>query len=144
MGGHGAAQAEPDTPGEPRYSGKFVPKASEEAIEKVFEKVGPPAAKPAPQPTIQAVVYSAYKSSDTLAEEPSYSGAYLPKSTAEVDFTKAVDDACHKTCPGAWSKYEACERRIEAKGHGECSGFYMDYLHCVDQCSSKLLFKTLR
>ena len=34
-------------------------------------------------------------------------------------------------------------KRIEAKGQGECSGWYMDYLTCVDKCAAQVLFKTL-
>ena len=29
------------------------------------------------------------------------------------------------------------------QGHGECSGYYMDYFKCVDKCSVKNLFKEL-
>lgn len=30
--------------------------------------------------------------------------------------------------------YEMCGERIEAKGHGDCAGYFMDYVKCVDQC----------
>ena len=31
----------------------------------------------------------------------------------------------------------------DAQGSGECSGWYGDYVHCVDSCVSKTLFKKL-
>ena len=36
-----------------------------------------------------------------------------------------------------------CEVRIEEKGRGECSGFYMDYFKCIDHCAHKKLFNSL-
>ena len=30
-----------------------------------------------------------------------------------------------------------------AQGHGECSGYYMDYFKCIDKCASKVLFNEL-
>ena len=55
----------------------------------------------------------------------------------EVPDPKTVADAtCAKTmtCAKLFAHYEACATRIEAKGHGECTGYYMDFLGCVDRC----------
>jgi hypothetical protein len=53
-----------------------------------------------------------------------------------VDPKIAIDEKCSKTtaCSKAFVEYEACAERIEKKGHGECSGQYMDYLACIDAC----------
>ena len=32
-----------------------------------------------------------------------------------------------------WETYKKCEARIEEKGRGECSGYYMDYFKCIDK-----------
>eukprot|EP00308_Calcidiscus_leptoporus_P010458 CAMPEP_0119355830 /NCGR_PEP_ID=MMETSP1334-20130426/4616_1 /TAXON_ID=127549 /ORGANISM="Calcidiscus leptoporus, Strain RCC1130" /LENGTH=76 /DNA_ID=CAMNT_0007369759 /DNA_START=28 /DNA_END=258 /DNA_ORIENTATION=- len=72
-----------------------------------------------------------------------YGGAYMAKEVEDVDTKPAVDAKCHALCPKPWAALQKCEARIEEKGSGECSGWYMDYLHCVDKCSSKVLFKTL-
>ena len=55
----------------------------------------------------------------------------------EVLDQKAVADAkCAKSVEVAklYVEYEACAKRIEAKGHGECTGYYMDYLGAIDKC----------
>ena len=46
------------------------------------------------------------------------------------------DDRCAKTteCASLYVHYEARAKRIEAKGHGECTGYYMDYLGAIDRC----------
>ena len=53
-----------------------------------------------------------------------------------VDPKIAIDEKCSKStaCSKAFVEYEACAGRIEKKGHGECSGQYMDYLACIDAC----------
>ena len=52
------------------------------------------------------------------------------------DQKKIADDKCARTeaCAKLFVEYEACSKRIEAKGHGECTGYYMDYLGAVDRC----------
>jgi len=75
--------------------------------------------------------------------EPRYGGAFVPQEVEAVDPKSAVDEKCGLGCVAVWEKYEACASRIEEKGRGECSGFYMDYFQCVDKCSSKNLFKHL-
>ena len=59
-----------------------------------------------------------------------------------VDPKIAIDEKCSKTtaCSKAFVEYEACAERIEKKGHGECSGQYMDYLACIDACERCSLF----
>jgi hypothetical protein len=55
----------------------------------------------------------------------------------EVPDQKAVhDERCAKTteCAMLYVQYEACAKRVEAKGHGECTGYYMDYLGAIDRC----------
>ena len=60
-----------------------------------------------------------------------------------VDPKIAIDEKCSKTtaCSKAFVEYEACAERIEKKGHGECSGQYMDYLACIDACVRRSLFR---
>ena len=60
-----------------------------------------------------------------------------------VDPKIAIDEKCSKTtaCSKAFVEYEACAERIEKKGHGECSGQYMDYLACIDACVRCSLFR---
>ena len=55
----------------------------------------------------------------------------------EMPDQKAMhDERCAKTteCAMLYVQYEACAKRIEAKGHGECTGYYMDYLGAIDRC----------
>jgi ubiquinol-cytochrome c reductase subunit 6 len=75
--------------------------------------------------------------------EARYGGAYVPKEAEPVDPKPAIDAACHSGCTKAWDIYKECEARIEAKGRGECSGYYMDYFKCIDHCATKKLFKAL-
>eukprot|EP00965_Chrysotila_dentata_P212203 6186884-Pleurochrysis_carterae.AAC.2 len=48
----------------------------------------------------------------------------------------ALEAKCGASMPCAklYVKYEECKERIEAKGSGECSAWYMDYVGCVDAC----------
>ena len=63
-----------------------------------------------------------------------------------VDPKIAIDEKCSKStaCSKAFVEYEACAERIEKKGHGECSGQYMDYLACIDACVRCSLFSRPR
>ena len=87
------------------------------------------------------VMAKAIKEGEESAE-PRRGGAYEAKSTA-VDCKPAIDERCSHRCHHQWEDYERCAKRIEAKGQGECSGWYMDYLTCVDKCAAQVLFKTL-
>ena len=60
-----------------------------------------------------------------------------------VDPKIAIDEKCSKStaCSKAFVEYEACAERIEKKGHGECSGQYMDYLACIDACVRRSFFR---
>ena len=75
--------------------------------------------------------------------EARYGGAYVPKEAEPVDPKPAIDAACHSGCVKVWDIYKECEARIEEKGRGECSGYYMDYFKCIDHCATKKLFKAL-
>ena len=85
----------------------------------------------------------------TLAEyktmpEPRYGGIYTPKEPDDpVDPKPAIEKTCEPNCAGVWATYKKCEVRIEEKGRGECSGFYMDYFKCIDHCAHKKLFNSL-
>ncbi|KAL1525479.1 hypothetical protein AB1Y20_020335 [Prymnesium parvum] len=74
--------------------------------------------------------------------EPRYGGAYVPIDLC-TDPKPDVDRKCAPGCSAAWEKYQACATRIEEKGSGECSGYYMDYFKCVDKCTAKSLFSQL-
>ena len=55
----------------------------------------------------------------------------------EVVDPKTIYDAkCAHTpsCMKLQLAYEKCAERIEAKGHGNCTGQFMDYVACVDNC----------
>ena len=53
---------------------------------------------------------------------------------ARQDTRPIIDKKCHVNCKNMWDEYEKCEKRIEAKGTGDCSSWYMDYLRCIDGC----------
>ena len=63
-----------------------------------------------------------------------------------VDPKSTVDEHCAQSmaCASAMVKYEECSKRIEEKGHGQCSGQYMDFVKCVDACSSHQLLHKLK
>lgn len=39
---------------------------------------------------------------------------------------------------------QACVKRIEAKGEGDCEPWYFDYWKCIDKCRVPQLFKKLK
>ena len=55
---------------------------------------------------------------------------------ARQDTRPIIDKKCHVNCKNMWDEYEKCEKRIEAKGTGDCSSWYMDYLRCIDGCGA--------
>ena len=63
-----------------------------------------------------------------------------------VDPKAKLDEKCLATpsCAKLLVAYERCAERIEAKGSGQCTGQYMDYIACVDQCASSKLFSELK
>ena len=67
----------------------------------------------------------------------------MPTEAEAIDTKPAVDKSCEPGCVSVWETYKKCEARIEEKGRGECSGYYMDYFKCIDKCAVKKLFKTL-
>merc|ERR1712166_1434916 len=70
-----------------------------------------------------------------------YNGAIDFKPGEEDDQRPKIDAACAPGCTSAWKNYLKCGDRIEAKGSGDCSSWYMDYHQCLDQCAVKSLFK---
>jgi ubiquinol-cytochrome c reductase subunit 6 len=53
-----------------------------------------------------------------------------------VDPRPAIVASCEATivCQKLRTAYEACGKRVEAKGSGNCAGQFMDWLGCVDTC----------
>jgi len=135
---------------EPRYGGVFAPKASPDDIEAASHakppthtwKSGETAHAHGSAPSVKEATSKAARLWEP-AEEAKHEGAYVAKNPGSVDMKDVIDKMCHKNCHAAWEEYEKCEARIEKKGGGTCTGWYMDYFHCIDQCSTKTLFKTL-
>jgi len=94
-----------------------------------------------PPPSVPDIIRTA--AAEAEPSEAKYGGAYTAKDPATVDMKAVIDGMCHKNCHAAWEQYEKCEARIEKSGEGNCAGWYMDYFHCIDTCSTKQLFKTL-
>ncbi|EOD19199.1 hypothetical protein EMIHUDRAFT_73196 [Emiliania huxleyi CCMP1516] len=67
---------------------------------------------------------------------------FVPREVEVVDPKDLLEKGCEASCGKALETYQACAARIEEKA-GECSGWYGDYVHCVDSCVSKTLFKKL-
>jgi len=63
-----------------------------------------------------------------------------------VDPKESVDTKCKATkeCAKLLIAYEACSERIDAKGSGQCTGQYLDYVGCVDNCAAHGLFGKLK
>ena len=57
-----------------------------------------------------------------------------------------MDVKCGNTiaCQKLHLVYEQCQSRVEAKGAGHCTGQFMDYMGCVDHCTSAHLFTKLK
>lgn len=55
---------------------------------------------------------------------------------------KELDEQYHESCVKQWDAYEACGERIKAsKEEGaNCEGWYHDYLKCLDNHVSILLY----
>eukprot|EP00552_Chaetoceros_brevis_P003238 CAMPEP_0197736322 /NCGR_PEP_ID=MMETSP1435-20131217/1615_1 /TAXON_ID=426625 /ORGANISM="Chaetoceros brevis, Strain CCMP164" /LENGTH=67 /DNA_ID=CAMNT_0043324425 /DNA_START=35 /DNA_END=238 /DNA_ORIENTATION=+ len=53
-----------------------------------------------------------------------------------VDPLPGIREACLPKCPVPKKAYEACIKRIEAKGEGDCEAWYFDMLTCVDKCAA--------
>ncbi len=58
-----------------------------------------------------------------------------------VDILPQLRQDCLKTCPAPKANYEACVKRIESKGEGDCEAWYFDMLSCVDKCVAPKIFK---
>ena len=61
-----------------------------------------------------------------------------------VDPLPKLKAECLSKCPGPKSDYDACVKRIESKGEGDCEAWYFDLLHCVDTCVAPKVFKSLK
>ena len=58
-----------------------------------------------------------------------------------VDILPTLKEECLKTCPAPKAAYNACIKRIEAKGEGDCEAWYFDMLTCVDHCVAPQVLK---
>ena len=79
-----------------------------------------------------------------MGDEPRYGGAYVPREVTYDDPKPALDAKCEANCGKYKKLLDACEKRIEEKGAGDCAAWFGDYVHCVDECVSKQLFKQLK
>ena len=63
-----------------------------------------------------------------------------------VDPKVATGEKCANSskCSRLLVHYEECAERIEKKGSGQCTGQFMDYVQCVDQCSKSEVFAALK
>jgi ubiquinol-cytochrome c reductase subunit 6 len=61
-----------------------------------------------------------------------------------VDPKPRIEKECHSSCTKDWTKYEACVKRITAKGSGTCEPWAFDYWTCVDKCTAPRLFSVLK
>ncbi len=61
-----------------------------------------------------------------------------PKALADARCAASFDCAKLKV------QYDQCASRIEAKGEGQCTGQYMDFISCIDHCASKAVMSQLR
>eukprot|EP00565_Helicotheca_tamesis_P003809 CAMPEP_0185725716 /NCGR_PEP_ID=MMETSP1171-20130828/1907_1 /TAXON_ID=374046 /ORGANISM="Helicotheca tamensis, Strain CCMP826" /LENGTH=88 /DNA_ID=CAMNT_0028393909 /DNA_START=76 /DNA_END=342 /DNA_ORIENTATION=+ len=61
-----------------------------------------------------------------------------------VDPLPTIRAECLKACPAPKAAYDACVKRIEDKGEGDCEAWYFDMLHCVDKCVAPKVFATLK
>ena len=57
-----------------------------------------------------------------------------PKTIAEKD--------CRPKCALPWNTYQECVKRIAGDKTGEkhCTGWYFDFLKCVDKCAAPKMF----
>lgn len=61
-----------------------------------------------------------------------------------VDPLPKLKEECLGKCPTPKGNYDACVKRIEATGEGDCEAWYFDMLHCVDKCVAPKVFKLLK
>ena len=67
----------------------------------------------------------------------------MPEDGEIVDAKKALEADCKPAYAHLWNEYQACSKRIAAKGYGDCAMQYQDYFQSVDKCISKSLFSKL-
>jgi len=51
-----------------------------------------------------------------------------------VDRLPVYREECRSTCVKEIADYDACVKRIEEKGSGDCEAWYFDSLKCIDKC----------
>ena len=61
-----------------------------------------------------------------------------------VDHLPQLRKDCVKSCPGPKANYDACVKRIEKSGTGDCEAWYFDLIQCVDKCVAPKAFKPLK
>ena len=63
-----------------------------------------------------------------------------------TDIRPALMKEAHDHCLKEWNAYESCGDRLnnDPSIEGDCSGFYLDYLHCVDNNMAQELFRQLK
>lgn len=61
-----------------------------------------------------------------------------------VDPLPKFREQCVSKCPDYKQKYDACVKRIEQKGEGDCEAWYFELVHCVDNCALPKVFRTLK
>eukprot|EP00555_Chaetoceros_dichaeta_P002896 CAMPEP_0198250062 /NCGR_PEP_ID=MMETSP1447-20131203/1388_1 /TAXON_ID=420782 /ORGANISM="Chaetoceros dichaeta, Strain CCMP1751" /LENGTH=68 /DNA_ID=CAMNT_0043934835 /DNA_START=73 /DNA_END=282 /DNA_ORIENTATION=- len=49
-------------------------------------------------------------------------------------------DCLEAACPIPKAAYDACIKRVQAKGDGDCEAWYFDMLGCVDKCAAPKIF----
>lgn len=65
---------------------------------------------------------------------------FLQSDEDPVDVLPQIRAECQKSCPKYEKLYQACEKRIETKGEGDCESWYFDLVHCVDKCTAPKIF----
>eukprot|EP00544_Gedaniella_sp_CCMP2646_P011903 CAMPEP_0202488810 /NCGR_PEP_ID=MMETSP1361-20130828/6758_1 /ASSEMBLY_ACC=CAM_ASM_000849 /TAXON_ID=210615 /ORGANISM="Staurosira complex sp., Strain CCMP2646" /LENGTH=110 /DNA_ID=CAMNT_0049118467 /DNA_START=134 /DNA_END=466 /DNA_ORIENTATION=- len=81
-----------------------------------------------------------------LADHVSYilTHVFLQSDEEPVDPLPKFREQCVSKCPDYKHRYDACVKRIEAKGEGDCESWYFELVHCVDACALPKVFKTLK
>jgi len=58
-----------------------------------------------------------------------------------VDILPQIRKECLKvSCSAEKAAYDACVKRVQVKGDGDCEAWYFDMLGCVDHCAAPKIF----
>lgn len=87
-----------------------------------------------PKPSIDAKCLAQTECAKALVRTQDLSARCVP----------CIPSVCSAARARGQVEYERCSARIEAKGSGQCSGQYMDYIKCVDLCAVPKLFGALK